>query len=95
MQKDIEIWKEALNKSNLEIDKIIVEDFFKTVGDKAFEAALAYEKNCRAKYDRFNKTSLPIPKGEQMIDFAMYFGTTVKEMKECEFQVEAVLGKSD
>jgi hypothetical protein len=64
----------------------------KIVYQKAFDAALAYEKNCRAKYDRWNQTSLPIPKGEQMIDFAMKYGTTVKEMKNCEFQVEQILG---
>lgn len=65
----------------------------KTVDQRAFDAALAYEKNCRAKYDRYNQPSLPIPKGEQMIDFAMRYGTTVQEMKKCEFQVEKILGK--
>ncbi len=67
--------------------------FQRTVDKKAFDAALAYEKNCGAKYDRYNQPSLPIPKGEQMSDFAAQYGTTVKEMKECEFQVEYVLGK--
>ncbi|OWP76854.1 hypothetical protein [Flavobacterium oreochromis] len=63
------------------------------MSERAFEAALAYEKNCRAKYDRFNQQSLPIPKGEQMSDYARAFGVTVKEMKDYEFQVEKILGK--
>lgn len=94
MEKEIQIWKEAIKKSNSEIEKMIVDDFYKTVSIRAFDAALAYEKNCRAKYDRFNKPSLPIPKGEQMSDYARAFGTTVQEMKECEFQVEHLIGKN-
>jgi hypothetical protein len=60
----------------------------------AYDAALAYEKNCRAKYDRFNMHSLPIPKGQQMSDFANQYGTTVEEMKKFECQIELYLGKN-
>lgn len=51
---------------------------------KAFEALLAYEKNCIAKYDYpdwMGKPSKPPIKGERMEDFAFKFGTTIEEMK--------------
>jgi hypothetical protein len=56
--------------------------------ENAFKAAIAYERNCRLKYDKSEFKSLPIPKGEQMIDFAMRFGTTVKMMKIYELEAE-------
>lgn len=59
----------------------------------AFDAMFAYEKNCVEKYDRMFLPSLPIKKGEYMSDFAAMYGTTVKEMKECEAEVEIALGK--
>ena len=60
--------------------------------DRAFNAALAYEKNCIEKYDYVDmKQSLPQKKGETMQDFASRYGTTVKEMKNQWRQVERAL----
>jgi hypothetical protein len=74
---------------------IIYEEIGTVLGmQRAFDAALSYEKNCRAKYDRYNLPSLPIPKGEQMIDFAMQYGTTIREMKKHELQVDKLLGSN-
>ena len=60
---------------------------------KAFQALLAYETNCRNKYDRENKPSLPPKKGETMLDFANKFETTVEEMKQCWREVEQELSR--
>ncbi len=65
--------------------------FKKAVSSKAFDAALAYEINCRAFYDRPYKSSLPIPKGQQMQDYAIKYNTTVEEMKKQELHVDAFL----
>lgn len=63
-------------------------------GQKAFDARLAYEKNCIEKYDYPKYTgrpSQPPPKGERMEDYAMLHNTTVREMKEVELQVDEEL----
>ena len=60
----------------------------------AFQARLAYEKNCIAKYDYPDwmiKPSKPPKQGERMSDYAMRFGTTIEEMKECLPAVERAL----
>ena len=60
--------------------------------ERAFNAALAYEKNCIAKYDYVDmRPSRPPKKGERMEDFACRYGTTVKEMKNQWRQVERAL----
>jgi len=62
--------------------------------ERAFNARLAYEKNCIAKYDYpdwMKKPSKPPIKGERMEDFACRFGTTIQEMKDVEMQVERAL----
>ncbi len=60
--------------------------------ERAFNAALAYEKNCIEKYDYIdNRPSRPPKKGETMSDFAFKYGTTVKEMKNQWRQVERAL----
>ena len=62
--------------------------------ERAFNARLAYEKNCIAKYDYPDwmiKPSKPPIKGERMEDFADRFGTTIQEMKECTPAVERAL----
>ncbi len=62
--------------------------------ERAFNARLAYEKNCIAKYDcpdwMHKPSKIPI-KGERMEDFACRFGTTIQEMKDVEMQVERAL----
>jgi hypothetical protein len=63
---------------------------------RAFNAALAYEKNCIAKYDYpdwMNKPSKPPKKGERMEDYAAKYGTTIKEMKDQWRNVERALGE--
>jgi len=60
--------------------------------ERAYNALLAYEKNClkhEAKY--INPQMAKIPKGERMNDFAMRYGTTIKEMKDQWRQVESAL----
>ena len=60
--------------------------------ERAYNALLAYEKNClkhEAKY--IDPRMAKIPKGEQMGDFAMRYGTTIKEMKDQWRQVESAL----
>ena len=62
--------------------------------ERAFNARLAYEKNCISKYDYpdwMGKPSKPPIKGERMEDFACRFGTTIQEMKDVEIQVERAL----
>lgn len=60
--------------------------------ERAFNAALAYEKNCIAKYDYVDmRPSRPPKKGEKMEDFAFKYGTTKEEMKNQWRQVERVL----
>lgn len=61
---------------------------------KAFDAAVAYESNYRTKYEhpegcyKYRKTPV---RGETMYDFACRFGTTIKEMKKCEREVDNYL----
>lgn len=38
---------------------------------KCLETIIEYEQNCELKYDRGFKSSLPIPEGERLIDFAV------------------------
>jgi len=60
--------------------------------ERAFNAALAYEKNCIAKYDYVDmRSSRPPKRGETMQDFAFKYGTTVNEMKNQRRQVESAL----
>ena len=60
--------------------------------ERAFNARLAYEKNCIAKYDYpDNRPSRPPKKGDTMLDYAFRFGTTIEEMKECLPAVEHAL----
>jgi hypothetical protein len=60
--------------------------------ERAFNARLAYEKNCIAKYDYLdNRPSKPPIKGERMKDYAIKYNTTIEEMKACELQVERAL----
>jgi len=62
--------------------------------NRAFDARLAYEKNCIAKYDYpdfMNKPSRPPKRGETMTDYAMRYGTSIKEMKDCWLAVESAL----
>lgn len=50
--------------------------------ERAFQALLAYEKNCIAKYDYpDSRPSKPPIKGERMSDYAERYGTTIEEMK--------------
>jgi hypothetical protein len=61
---------------------------------RAFDARLAYEKNCMAKYDypvSHNRPSRPIPAHESMGAYAAKYGTTIKEMKDCEVEVEIAI----
>jgi len=59
----------------------------------AFNAALAYEKNCIEKYDYIDmRPSRPPKKGDRMVDFANRYGTTVKEMKNQGRVVDRALG---
>lgn len=65
---------------------------FNPTYEVAFNAMLAYEKNCIAKYDYLDNRPSKIPiKGERIGDFAYSYGTTVKEMRNCEMQVEYTL----
>lgn len=60
--------------------------------ERAFNAALAYEKNCIAKYDYIdNRPSRPPKEGERMEDFARRYRTTIREMKDQWQQVERAL----
>jgi hypothetical protein len=60
--------------------------------ERAYQARLAYEKNCIAKYDYpDHRPSKPPIIGERMEDFACKFGTTIQEMKDVEIQVELAL----
>jgi len=60
--------------------------------ERAFNAALAYEKNClKHEAKCIDPRMAKIPKGEHMSDFAMRYGTTVKEMKDQWRQVESAL----
>ena len=49
---------------------------------KCLKAMIEYEENCELKYDRFIKNSLPIPKGERLIDYAVKH--KVDDFVECE-----------
>ena len=61
--------------------------------NRAYEALLAYEKNCIEKYDRPHGPSMTPPKGERMEDYAIMYNTTVKEMKNHWRAVEKELGQ--
>lgn len=54
----------------------------------AFNARLAYEKNCIAKYDQPQRPSKTPIEGERMIDYAYMFGCSVEEMKQVLPEVE-------
>ncbi len=69
------------------IDSLIAEK-------RAFDAALAYEKNCRMKYDHPLFPSRNPIKGERISDFAEKFQTTVNEMKLQWKAVEFTLDKA-
>jgi len=59
---------------------------------RAFDALLAYEKNCILKYDYpDNRPSRPPKIGEQMKDYARTFGVEIKDMKACWREVERAL----
>ena len=59
---------------------------------RAFDALLAYEKNCILKYDYpDNRPSIPPKKGERMEDYARTFGVEIKDMKACWREVERAL----
>lgn len=62
-----------------------------TTSKRAFDALLAYERNCIAKYDRPNRPSVMPPTGERMEDFARQYGTTIEDMKKARNDVEAFL----
>lgn len=67
-----------------EIDKETIEK-----QKRAFDAMLAYERNCILKYDYpDNRPSKQPIMGERMIDFACRFKTTIEEMKQCGGEVE-------
>jgi len=55
---------------------------------EAFNARLAYERNCMAKYDRPNRPSKTPPSGERMQDYAEMYGCTLEEMKRVLPEVE-------
>lgn len=55
---------------------------------RAYDAMMAYEKNCMSKYDRTGKPSLMPQKGDTMLDFAGRYGTTISEMKKALPEVE-------
>lgn len=60
--------------------------------ERAFNAALAYEKNCVLKYDYIDNRPSRLPsKGERIGDFAYRYGTTVEGMKNQWRQVEHVM----
>ena len=77
------------------MDKYYDNSVKKEAAENAFDAAMAYEINCRRKYDRQGMPSLPPKKGEFMSDYAAMYGTTIQEMKDYERQVEYILGKND
>jgi len=63
---------------------------------RAFDALLAYEKNCILKYDYPDNSpsrppSRPPKKGEQMEDYARTFDVEIKDMKACWREVERAL----
>lgn len=101
MKKDKEsIWE--ISRSNIQ-DKIRMNNFMELyfqkpnikileIQERAFQAALAYEKNCRKHESKYRHPQMAkIPKGESMYEFAMRYGTTVEEMKNQWRQVEYVL----
>jgi hypothetical protein len=60
--------------------------------NRAFNARLAYEKNCILKYDYTDgRPSKPPKVGDSMLDFANRFDTTIEEMKDCLPHVEDAL----
>lgn len=67
---------------NLLLDDPITNSVWREKSERAFQALLAYEKNCIAKYDYpDNRPSKPPIKGERMSDYAERYGTTIEEMK--------------
>lgn len=71
---------------------MVLDDFEKQ--KRAFDALLAYERNClkyEAKHPQHLQYRVRIPRGERMSDFAMRFGTTVKEMKKHWLAVERTI----
>ncbi len=61
--------------------------------DIIFEARLAYEENCIAKYDRTGRPSKPPIKGERMCDYAVRYGVSIQSMKDVLPRVEVELQK--
>tara|TARA_R110000772_G_C13310332_1_gene440574 strand:- start:8779 stop:9270 length:492 start_codon:yes stop_codon:yes gene_type:complete len=55
---------------------------FRTSGQNAYNALLAYELNCMEKYDQPMGHSKPPKMGDRMVDFAIRFGTSVEQMKQ-------------
>ena len=85
-----------MDKREFEEEYLVITPTKKSIKkyERAFNARLAYEKNCIAKYDYPDwmcKPSKPPIKGERMIDFAMKYNTTIEEMKACELQVDRTL----
>jgi len=62
------------------------------LSENAFNARLAYELNCEAKYDYPSRPSRCPIKGERMIDYAERFETTLEEMKRVLPAVEIYMG---
>jgi hypothetical protein len=86
-----------MNKSEFESKYLAITPTKESIEkqERAFNAMMAYEKNCIAKYDYPDNTpSKPIPRGERMEDFACKYGTTIKEMKACGLQVDRALANS-
>ena len=97
-------WKPKLQDGKLPIHNVISREEFETQylqkpskemiakQERAFNALLAYEKNClKHEAKCIDPQMAKIPKGEQMSDFAMIYGTTIKEMKDQWRQVEYTL----
>ena len=87
-----------MNKSEFEAKYLAITPTKESIEkyERAFNARLAYEKNCIAKYDYpdwMMKPSRPILKGERMEDFAYKFGADIKEMRKhvCECAVDRAL----
>jgi hypothetical protein len=88
------IAKSNVGKSRMSeyFNKISSEDQFRY--QRAFEARLAYERNCIAKYDYpdfMQKPSRPQKRGDTMLDYAMRYDVSIKDMKDCERQVDYFL----
>lgn len=73
-------------------NKLCMGSFDISEGQKAaFDALVAYERNCIAKYDHPVHPSRKPVEGERMEDFARQYGTTIDDMKKARNEVEAFL----